>query len=690
MRSSLKAAVLCLAASKASEALMVTILADTNRDGVVNDKDLNGRDRWTPDLGAFFMANIGDTEQRCSSQLTYPVRRPGDNDASYLAKEAEFARCNDASDDVQRNVKYLAPLRVLPVPERDLPKDATATIRVTDEKAASLTRIFVKSSSGDWSYVNGTREFTAEQLKTGLELGVDARDVRRPGPNGWNGHASIEFALYSNGEKKASDTVALRVAPILTHHHVQKVQKTFVTNEPSSPGWGNQGVSQGIFAESFSQIAAGAGIKEPTYRFSDTTEQWTQDFFEAGYTSIPGPDGPNVLRVLIRSAQAGRKGGQEVFRRLRSDSVGAVQHLGWGGSRDSLGNLETIPPHSHNGVSYPAGRAMMGDADFDSPLMLEFLDAQEVQAPVRLDTSWLDVGHVDEFLQFLPADNERGWVLMVNDPLAGLDIIKAAAQQDGSQPAVSRPFFPHDPQNCHYNETLADLLDFANLTEIQQSAEANIQRNLDILRREIGLRDEDIRRVPGLTTNLITGGFTCWTDVGDSVSDGVQRLQAFPGDGEDAERSCPMGSSPPRSVRNGMMSIKQAGMPRNRKNSLLSLSGDDDVEPICCRSDGTDEHPECHPDVQERSVDEGRESAALYPTGVNSVVLTDSTILAAKQWGPIINGVDVLEEAVRDAYAKVGFNVMFQDDWFTHHLLGGEVHCGSNVWREANVKWWRK
>lgn len=178
--------------------------------------------------------------------------------------------------------------------------------------------------------------------------------------------------------------------------------------------------------------------------------------------------------------------------------------------------------------------------------------------------------------------------------------------------------------------------------------------------------------------------------MGDSVSDGVQRLQAFPGDGEDAERSCPMGSSPPRSVRNGMMSIKQAGMPRNRKNSLLSLSGDDDVEPICCRSDGTDEHPECHPDVQERSVDEGRESAALYPTGVNSVVLTDSTILAAKQWGPIINGVDVLEEAVRDAYAKVGFNVMFQDDWFTHHLLGGEVHCGSNVWREANVKWWRK
>lgn len=33
----------------------------------------------------------------------------------------------------------------------------------------------------------------------------------------------------------------------------------------------------------------------------------------------------------------------------------------------------------------------------------DFLSAQQVQAPVRLYSDWLYVGHVDEFLSFVPA-----------------------------------------------------------------------------------------------------------------------------------------------------------------------------------------------------------------------------------------------------------------------------------------------
>lgn len=33
----------------------------------------------------------------------------------------------------------------------------------------------------------------------------------------------------------------------------------------------------------------------------------------------------------------------------------------------------------------------------------DFLSAQQVQAPVRLYSDWLFVGHVDEFLSFVPA-----------------------------------------------------------------------------------------------------------------------------------------------------------------------------------------------------------------------------------------------------------------------------------------------
>lgn len=37
----------------------------------------------------------------------------------------------------------------------------------------------------------------------------------------------------------------------------------------------------------------------------------------------------------------------------------------------------------------------------------DFLSAQQVQAPVKLYSDWLTVGHVDEFLSFVPAPDRK-------------------------------------------------------------------------------------------------------------------------------------------------------------------------------------------------------------------------------------------------------------------------------------------
>lgn len=37
----------------------------------------------------------------------------------------------------------------------------------------------------------------------------------------------------------------------------------------------------------------------------------------------------------------------------------------------------------------------------------DFLYAQEVQSPVELYSDWLWVGHVDEFLTFVPANDRK-------------------------------------------------------------------------------------------------------------------------------------------------------------------------------------------------------------------------------------------------------------------------------------------
>ena len=37
----------------------------------------------------------------------------------------------------------------------------------------------------------------------------------------------------------------------------------------------------------------------------------------------------------------------------------------------------------------------------------DFLLAQRVQAPIQIFSDWLSVGHVDEFMSFVPADKSK-------------------------------------------------------------------------------------------------------------------------------------------------------------------------------------------------------------------------------------------------------------------------------------------
>nr|XP_036581783.1 arginine deiminase type-3 [Colletotrichum truncatum]KAF6790226.1 arginine deiminase type-3 [Colletotrichum truncatum] len=526
--------------------------------------------------------------------------------------------CNDASDNIQRNPKYLAPLQVLP--NSELSSSATGSIRVSSCAAAKKVRIFQKDGS-NWKYIGANHTFTADELKVGLDLGIDSRDVRRP--DAWDGNVVVHLTV-SDGADAATDSVALRVAPVLTHHHAQPVSKAFTVAV-------NYDISQVQFVADFKNNVADAGIDEPVFVFSGF-DRWAQDFFEPGYASIPGPDGPVVIRVMIRSAQKYRDSGLNVFEHLRSDTVGAIQQMSQGGTIDSLGNLETIPPYTHNGNAYPAGRIIMGQWDGVHPFMFDLLEAQEVQAPIALDTSWLAVGHVDEFVQFLPAHNQRGWVMMVDDPLAGLEILqKAARNGHGGERAVSRPKMATDAAgSCLPEHTVDEVLNLSDFAAINRRAAERIEHNIEILKNETGITDDEIFRVPSLFYYEDQPVFAC--------TDGALKLNGGP------------------SVK--ALSILEAAQP-------LSKQG-----------------------IRRRQTSFGTQVVAFYPGTINSVVLTDSLILAPNPWGPIVDGVDILAEAVSSVYAKAQFNVTYQDDWFSYHLLMGEIHCGSNTWRDTSATWW--
>ncbi|ATY62071.1 arginine deiminase [Cordyceps militaris] len=608
MREALRAtSLLLLGLAGAARALQPIILADTNRDGqidLIGDSDTAGRETWSEERGALFLANIGDSGRRCSSLIHTNVS------SDSRESKNDLDQCHDASGTEQRNPKYLAPLATLPL--ISVSDSASASVTVLGDAASKNVRIFQKAGC-DWRFVSSNHTFSADELRSGLSLGIDARDVRRPGV--WDGRAQVQFSVR-DGADKAQDVVALRVAPILTHHHLQSATEIVVA-APWQPG------PQQTFVKEMGDISRSSGIQKPL-RIITGTDVWVQDHFEFGYMSIPGPSGPKTLRVVIRAAKPDETGAV-AFSEFRSDTVGAVQFLpqeeGADVGKDATGNLEAVPPYEHQGNSYPVGRTIMGSRYGSRPLIAEFLDAQEAQPMVNVDTSWLYIGHVDEFMQFLPAPSERGWVMAVHDPVQALEILqKAQSEGHGGVKAVSRPVMPDDKLGTHGNGPLPNLtinalLDLPDFARVQQYVGRQIAKNVESVKREIGLADSEILYIPGLFYNETMEGKRTY-----------QPIKVFPDVDKEDE-------------------------------SLTAYETSFQV-------------------------------FAIYPSTVNGVLFSPTHYVAPDPWGPVIDGKDILKEATLAGYAASNLTVTFMDDWYSFHLGLGEIHCGSNAFRECTAKWW--
>ena len=345
-----KAAFLALGLSVTGHAFQPVIWADTNRDGVVDEKDIAGKEKWNFENGGNFMANVGDNNQRC-------LRLQGDKVA-----DNRFNECNDATGDEQRNLKYMARLRIPPTlsPLPNCP--VTARIELGGEgKQSDLAynhvRIFRLKSGGDekraedWVKLDPRSRddhFTGEELRDEIHLGIDARDFA--GHDGWDGFATLTLNTFCGTEYLNTDDVQLRVAPLLTHHCLQPLERVYVVaGDAVNPEVRGE---QQSFADTIGKHISEA--KTPM-TFINDNNRWIQDWFESAYTSIPGKGGrPEVLRVFIRSARIRNPHDRRVFTEMRSDTAGAVQ-MSFpddysDGQKESLagleamGNLETIPP----------------------------------------------------------------------------------------------------------------------------------------------------------------------------------------------------------------------------------------------------------------------------------------------------------------------------------------------------------
>lgn len=77
--------------------------------------------------------------------------------------------------------------------------------------------------------------------------------------------------------------------------------------------------------------------------------------------------------------------------------------------------------------------------------------------------------------------------------------------------------------------------------------------------------------------------------------------------------------------------------------------------------------------------------ASLYTNTVNGLVLGNGEILAPRPRGPDVGAKIFL--LIQKIYRKLGFEIVYVDNWNSRHTWGGEVHRGTNVVREGGERW---
>jgi hypothetical protein len=281
-----------------------------------------------------------------------------------------------------------------------------------------------------------------------------------------------------------TNTVSVMSAPLTLNHHFQVGTHLWMLSV-NFAGYSNASMEADL------EAILGADRFTAVDGNSYGSDVWVQDEFEFGYRRAEGNDGELILDS-IRS-QAGRYLDDFPEEQLQQPGV-AVGTWGNGSpnSLDSFGNLETTPPVTVDGVDYPLGRIYYGGDDSLHPsvALTSFLQSQQVQAPIRPDSAWLCVGHVDEFFTFVPdSSSAKGFTVLVTDVDLAWDLL------DSMDPSTQIPKY----SSAHGVSTIGELVNDQALRDMNEDIQAdNIEPVIDFLKTELGLDDGDFTRVPGI------------------------------------------------------------------------------------------------------------------------------------------------------------------------------------------------
>jgi hypothetical protein len=305
-----------------------------------------------------------------------------------------------------------------------------------------------------------------------LELKVEYRDFNT------QGRLVIE-ERDADGNALQSITVQLISSPLLLNNHLQPAEFVVATNFPFA------GYSNGAFIAGYEAVLGDRFEAADGNRYPDP---WMQDEIEFAYGTLPTGEVMDLVLDSIRD----RELDDYPEDRWRGEQFGVTTFgRGYASSQDSFGNLEVSPPVD----GYPFGRIYYGSESYYTPqatALYDLLEAVQLQDPFTIDISWLCVGHVDEFMTFVPDSTApRGFRFVINDVQAAYDVL------DALDPDTPLPRYA-GRQNHNY-ATVGELVSDNGLRLHNEDLQLDYVTPIrEQMIAELGLLPEEVVLLPGL------------------------------------------------------------------------------------------------------------------------------------------------------------------------------------------------
>lgn len=600
---------------------------DEDRDGAV-DASPASQDPWewgAGGRGAIILAN-------------------NDDDDGNGTPDNEDERVN-GNDDVHE----LAPLVVRRTGPDTVPAGWTVRISVDD---SDLIRIFDLRGGAGREVVGpnkGDTYILPDLDPREFEFGMEAVDFAGTGIDGL---VRVTLRTESPSGDVMEKTVELRIAPWIMPNHLDPAERVYVVNA---------GAYNRRFRRELALLVGAAGCSFTQHPADDV---WMQDCMEFGYTSLPN----HGIRVVLRAPR--NRPLRNFPRTLLGGDLGFTIEgdINTDTTFDSNGNLEVTPPvEAADGTRYPWGRIYYGGVgrpleDFD-PEVEAFLERQVVQRPIKIDTSWLTVGHVDEFISIVPGGPKQ-FKLLLASPSRAYEIL------DACSPAVDQEY------TVVHGDTLSTIAPRHGLTwqELYNYTGRTAIPNRDRLRSgnpNLIYVGERIL-VPGGNARFLVGrSFPEFDGAGDYV--GERNVETT------VERFLAEG------IPELHLTAAELRLFNEQTQATIDVTRDQLVDELGLDADQDIIHV---PIVFMPNESLPNLADSLTAGMVNMLVINRHCIIP-KPFGPVDGGNDLFEQDLRGPLEGLGLTVNFLDDWHEYHVNLGEVHCGTNTLREPTLaRWW--